>query len=231
MRTSKGPSGTVKSAPSSTTLHSTAANSARCRATPELDTASLTPASSHDGPSPPGSTECVYRGLLSSGSIPYKPLLPAEEEPLSLSVHLSCSCLPLLCTFTPVWIMIEDFLITDEDFILRVTLRHCFGRADQINRGPKESYGLATFHAVTALFTRIAPMNSKESLPLSTRTYPLTFNSEIMKAMTYMYVYIYALTNAKCRLYTVSGSVLEPISLKEYKRHLHMSMFLVLLCT
>lgn len=35
--------------------------------------------------------------------------------------------------------------------------------------------------------------------------------------MTYMYVYIYiyvyALTNAKCRLYTVSGSVLEPISL------------------
>lgn len=63
-------------------------------------------------------------------------------------------------------------------------------------------------------------MNSKESLPLSTRTYTLTFNSEIMEAMTYMYVHIYAyaLTNAKCRLYTVSGSVLEPISLKENKK-------------
>lgn len=62
-------------------------------------------------PSPPGSTECVYRGLLSSSSIPYKPLLPAEEEPLSSSVHLPCSCLPLLCTLTPVWIMIEVFFL------------------------------------------------------------------------------------------------------------------------
>lgn len=158
MRTSKGPSGTVKSAPSSTTLHSTAANSVRCHATPELGTASPSPASSLASPSPPGSTECVYRGLLSSSSTPYKPLLPAEEEPLSLSVHLSCSCLPLLCTLTPIWIMIElFFLITDEDFILRVTLKHWFGRADQINRGPKESYDLATFHTVTALFTQIAP--------------------------------------------------------------------------
>lgn len=136
MRTLKGPSGTVKSAPSSTTLHSTAVNSVRCRATPELSTAPPTPASSPASPSPPGSTKCVYRGLFSSSSMPYKPLLPAEEEPLSLCVHLSCSCRPLLCTLSPVWITIEVFLIPDEDFILRVTLRHWFGRADQINRGP-----------------------------------------------------------------------------------------------
>lgn len=37
MKTLKAPSGTVKAAPSSTTLHSIAVNSARCRATPELN--------------------------------------------------------------------------------------------------------------------------------------------------------------------------------------------------
>lgn len=40
---------------------------------------------------------------------------------------------------------------------------------------------------------KLHPMNSKESLLLSSRTYTLTFNSERMKAMTYMYVYVYML--------------------------------------
>lgn len=42
-RTLKAPSGTVIAAPSSTTLHSTAVNSARCRVTPELKTAARRP--------------------------------------------------------------------------------------------------------------------------------------------------------------------------------------------
>lgn len=148
MKTSKGPSGTVKSAPSSIILHSTAANSVRCHATPEHPC----------WPQPPGSTECVYRGHLPSSRIQYKPLLPAEEEPLSFSAHSSCSCLLLLCTLTPVWILLFFLDVKWRLYIKRgVTLRHSFGQGDQSNRGTKESNSLATFHAVTALFTQIAP--------------------------------------------------------------------------
>lgn len=102
MKTLKAPSGTVKAAPSSTTLHSTAVNSARCHATPELSTVLYCPP-----PAPPPANPWILYAtspricleVFPCQSI-YKPLLPAEEEPLSLSAHLSCSHPLLLCTLT-----------------------------------------------------------------------------------------------------------------------------------
>lgn len=104
-RTLKAPIGTVKAAPSSTTLHSTAVNSARCRATPELSSALYCPALPHPLPifgyyKPHSSKICRICLEVFPCQSTYKPLLPAEEEPLSLSAHLSCSHPLLLCTLT-----------------------------------------------------------------------------------------------------------------------------------
>lgn len=63
---------------------------------------------------------------------------------------------------------------------------------------------------------RLHPVNSKWSR-FHFNSGPVTFSdSGILKAMVYTYIDIYVLTNAKCRLYTVSGSVLELVSLKEH---------------
>lgn len=76
------------------------------------------------------------------------------------------------------------------------------------------SYGLPREHStqnewLPCLHKVPIPELKMEALPLYSRTCNSLSDSGTMKAMVYVY------SNAKRRLYTVSGSVLELISLKE----------------
>lgn len=80
-RTLKAPIGTVKAVPSSTTLHSTAVNSARCHATPELSTALYCSQPLQILGYYKQHPSRICQGIFPCQSI-YKSLWPAEEEPL-----------------------------------------------------------------------------------------------------------------------------------------------------